>query len=123
MRKALITFLAIASLGGVAFAQQSMPSMPMMDMMMPKDSDAASTKAYKGSMMKMMRTMPHDYTGNADVDFMKQMRAHHQGAIDMSEVALQHGQDDEVKRLARKIIEDQRKEIGEIDAWLQKKGR
>ncbi len=29
----------------------------------------------------------------------------------------------EVKRLARKIIEDQRKEISEIDAWLQKKGR
>ncbi len=110
----------MAALGGAAIAQQSMP---MMDMMMPKDSDAAATKAYKMSMMKMMRAMPHDYTGNADIDFMRQMRVHHQGAVDVSEVVLQHGRDEEVKRLARKIIDDQRMEIAEIDAWLRKNGR
>jgi uncharacterized protein (DUF305 family) len=41
----------------------------------------------------------------------------------MSEVVLQHGRDDEVKRLARKIIDDQRKEIAEIDSWLRKNSR
>jgi uncharacterized protein (DUF305 family) len=40
-----------------------------------------------------------------------------------SEVQLQHGTDEQVKRLARKIIEDQRKEIAEIDAWLAKNRR
>ena len=115
MRKTMIALVAVAALGGAAVAQQTMP---MMDMMMPKESDAASTKAYKASMMKMMREMPHDYTGDADVDFMRQMRGHHQGAIDMSEILLQHGKDDQTKRLARKIIDDQRKEIAEIDAWL-----
>lgn len=120
MRKTLIILAAVAALGGAAIAQQSMP---MMDMMMPKDSDAASTKAYKMSMMKMMRSMPRDHTGNADIDFMRQMRVHHQGAVDMSEVVLQHGREDEVKRLARKIIDDQKKEIAEIDAWLQKNPR
>lgn len=121
MRKTLITLAALAALGGVATAQQpAQMQMPMMDMMMPKESDAASTKAYKASMMKMMQEMPRDYTGNADVDFMRQMRAHHQGAIGMSEVVLQQGKDDQVKRLARKLIDDQRKEIAEIDAWLAK---
>jgi uncharacterized protein (DUF305 family) len=120
MRKTLIAVAAVALIGGVAIAQQPM-QMPMMDMMMPKDGDAASTKGYKMSMMKMMKDMPHEFTGNADVDFMRQMRAHHQGAIEMSEVAIQHGRDDDVKRLARKIVDDQRKEIAEIDAWLAKR--
>jgi uncharacterized protein (DUF305 family) len=120
MRKTMIALAAVAALGGAAVAQQPMP---MMDMMMPKESDAASTKAYKASMMKMMRDMPHEYTGNADADYMRQMRAHHQGAIDMSEVVLQHGKDDETKRLARRIIDDQRKEIAEIDTWLSKSRR
>jgi uncharacterized protein (DUF305 family) len=120
MRKTMIALATIATLGGVAIAQQSMP---VMDMMMPKESDPASTKAYKSSMMKMMQEMPHDYTGNADMDFMRQMRVHHQGAIGMSEAQLQHGRDEQVKRLARKIIEDQRKEIAEIDAWLTKNRR
>lgn len=120
MRKTLIALAAVAGLGGAAVAQQAMP---MMDMMMSKETDATSTKAYKASMMKMMREMPHDYTGNADIDFMRQMRAHHQGAIDMSEVVLQHGKDDQTKRLARKIIDDQRNEIAEIDTWLSKNRR
>jgi uncharacterized protein (DUF305 family) len=120
MRKTLIALAAIVALGSAGIAQQSMP---MMDMMMPKESDAPSTKDYKTSMMKMMRTMPHDYTGNADVDFMRQMRVHHQGAVDMAEVVLQHGRDNEVKRLARKIVDDQKNEIAEIDAWLRKNGR
>ena len=33
----------------------------------------------------MMQTMPK-FSGDADVDFMKQMRAHHQAAIDMAKV-------------------------------------
>ncbi len=41
MRKSLIALVAVTTLGGAALAQQSMP---MMDMMMPKDSDARRPK-------------------------------------------------------------------------------
>jgi uncharacterized protein (DUF305 family) len=123
------TFLAI---GGAASAQQSSPhgqtqmqnqmQMPMHSMM-PRDSDSAATKGYKAAMMKMMRDMPREATGNADIDFMQQMKVHHQSAIDMAEVVLANGRDDEVRKLAREIIEAQRREIGEIDQWLTRNKR
>ncbi len=114
--------LTLAALSGVALAQQTMPhggmpmsraagGLPMMDMMICRETGFGGHKGYKTSMMKMMRDMPMTYTGNADVDFMRQMRAHHQGAIDMAGVVVAQGRDGEVKSLANKIIEDQRKEI------------
>jgi uncharacterized protein (DUF305 family) len=106
MRKTMVALAAVAALGGATVAQQPMP---MMDMMMPKDSDTASTKAYKASMMKMMRDIPDEYTGDADADFMRQIRAYYQGAINMSDVVLQHCKDNQARRLARRIIDDLRK--------------
>jgi uncharacterized protein (DUF305 family) len=43
-------------------------------------------------MMKMMEAMPK-FTGDADIDFMKQMRTHHEAAIDMAKVVLANGKD------------------------------
>ena len=72
-------------------------------------------------MMKMMKEMPK-FTGDADIDFMKQMRTHHQAAIDMAKVVLASGKDTDTKKMAQEIIAAQEKEIGTIDAWLKKKG-
>lgn len=91
-----------------------------MDMAMPAAGDSAATRGYKTSMSTMMEAMPA-FTGDADVDFMQQMRGHHQAAIDMAEVELAQGVDAEAKALAQSIIRDQRAEIAQIDAWLQKR--
>ena len=117
---------SILMIGGV-LAQQAAP-MPGMDMkgmmdmktMMPNPSDTASTAGYKAAMMKMMMPMT-PYTGDADVDFMTQMKPHHQAAIDMAKVQLANGKDPETKALAQAIITAQEKEIAMIDAWLKKK--
>jgi len=97
---------------------------PEMDMAMmtPAAGDSAATRGYKQSMMKMMQGMP-PYTGEADVDFNKQMRTHHLAAIDMAEVQLANGKDAETRALATKIIADQKREVAQIDAWLQKRGQ
>lgn len=92
-----------------------------MNMMMPNAADSAATAGYKSAMMKMMRAMP-EFSGDADVDFMKQMRSHHQAAIDMANVLLANGKDAQTMSLARKIIAAQESEIMTIDAWLKAKG-
>ena len=132
--KTLKTFAAAAGLSvvaAVAYAQMNhgthgggmmnMDDMQgMMEMMMPVEGDAESTKAYKQADMDMMRGMAVEYTGNADVDFRLKMIPHHQGAIDMAKVALQHGTDAETKALAEAIITAQEREISEMQAWLDK---
>lgn len=82
-------------------------------------ADSASTKAYKAANMKMHADMGIAYSGNADVDFLKGMIPHHQGAVDMAKVALAHASDPEVKRLAEGIIADQEREIAQMQAMLK----
>jgi uncharacterized protein (DUF305 family) len=85
--------------------------------------DSPSNAAYRASHDKMMKGMDVPLTGNADVDFVRGMIPHHQGAIDMAEVELTHGKDPALKKLARKIIADQKKEIAQMQAWLKKNGK
>lgn len=89
-----------------------------MGMMAPSAGDTAATRGYKAAMMGMMQDMP-TYVGNPDVDFMKQMRGHHQAAIAMARVELDQGQNAQAKALADEIIAAQQREIGVIDAWLR----
>jgi uncharacterized protein (DUF305 family) len=116
----------VAGLGSAVWAQQGMQgdggmSMEkMMQDMMPTPSDAASTKDFKNAHMKMMNSMHIEYSGNPDVDFMRMMIPHHQGAIDMAKVEVEHGKDPELRKMAQKIIADQEKEIREMRAWLDK---
>ncbi len=75
-------------------------------------------------MMLVMQKMNQNMMAVKDKDpdrlFAKQMMAHHQGAIDMSEVELKMGHDEGAKRIARKTAEENRASIAEIQAWLAK---
>ena len=83
---------------------------------MPKDP---ASRAYMESMRKMNRDMHRPMTGDADQDFARMMAAHHQGAIDMARVELQHGKDPELKGMAQKVIDDQTKEIQRLQDWMK----
>jgi uncharacterized protein (DUF305 family) len=109
--------------GARPMGQMDMSSMQqMMQSMMPSPNDPPSTKDFKAADMAMMKNMHAPYSGNPDVDFRRRMIPHHQGAIDMARVALQHAKDPATRKLAQKIIDDQQKEITEMQAWLKKNG-
>lgn len=92
------------------------------DAMTPGATDSAATRGYKQSMADMMTKAP-PYTGDADVDFMQQMRVHHVAAVTMARTELAHGKDAEARALAQAVIDTQQKEIEQIDRWLEAKGR
>lgn len=63
-------------------------------------------------MAKMMSGMhAPGYSGDPDRDFLAMMIAHHEGAITMARLALQHGNDPTTRKLAEDIIASQRIEI------------
>ena len=73
------------------------------------------------SMMKGMKDMEGmKSSGNTDHDFAMMMKKHHEGALDMAQVELQHGKDAKMRSMAKKIIESQKKEIKAFDQWLAK---
>jgi len=84
--------------------------------------ESPATMAFMEANMKMHAGMEIAYTGDADVDFVRGMIAHHQGAIDMARVVLEHGDDAEVRKLAEEIIAAQEGEIKWMTEWLAKNG-
>lgn len=59
-------------------------------------------------------------TGDADHDMAILMINHHQSAMDMAQSLSHHGHHDDIKKMATKMIEDQAKEIVDLQAWLLK---
>ncbi len=84
---------------------------------------APSTKEFAAANDKMHKDMAIAFSGNADVDFVRGMIPHHQGAIDMAKVVLAHGKDKEIAKLAADVIKAQETEIAQMRDWLKKNAK
>ncbi|ETD83753.1 CopM family metallochaperone [Rhodobacter capsulatus] len=119
-------FLAVTALGlalalpvaATARAEQAMEGHSGHAMTATADA-APSTTAYIDANAKMHQAMAIDFTGNADVDFVRGMIGHHQGAIDMAKIVLENGADPEVRKLAQNVIAAQTAEIDWMRKWLE----
>jgi uncharacterized protein (DUF305 family) len=91
--------------------------------MQPKGDQGPSSQALNGLIAKMNAAMALPFSGNADVDFVKRMISHHQGAVDMAKVVLAFGKDAEVKKVAENVIKTNEAEIATMQEWLKKQGQ
>lgn len=87
----------------------------------PADA-TASTRAYIEANDVMHMGMAIEFTGDADVDFAKGMIPHHEGAIAMAQIVLEHGEDPKTRALAEEIIAAQESEIAFLRNWLAERG-
>ena len=82
-----------------------------------------SASATGRSMMSMMESMMTNMksmksTGNPDNDFAAMMKVHHLGAIEMAREEVAAGKDAQIKQMAQKMIDDQQKEVAELNTFL-----
>ena len=83
-----------------------------MAMRSPADQALAASMT---TMQSQMAAAP--MTGDPDRDFIGMMIPHHASAVDMARTELRYGRSPELRRMARSIIDDQQREIGEMKAW------
>lgn len=86
-----------------------------------KDELSEASKAYEQAMVKMHKDMGITYTNDVDVDFVKGMIPHHQGAIEQAQVLLKYSKNPRLRRLAGGIIAAQRREIRFMQNWLKER--
>ena len=136
MKHQALTFLIIGLLlgvGGTAFAMKRMESTPTKSAattVAPPTSDSMpgmgmSNPTPAGSSMSMA-DMTANLTGLAgddfDREFVSEMIVHHQGAIDMANLAAAQAKHQEVKDLANNIVAAQTGEITQMQQWQKQWG-
>ncbi len=122
---AALGLLALPALAQMNHDGHTMPGMDMgttMDMSAPKGDQGPSAKAFAEANARMHKDMDIAFTGDTDVDFVRGMIAHHQGAIDMAKVELKYGKDPAIRSLAEGIIKAQEGEIAMMKQWLADHG-
>ncbi|MGV0105508.1 DUF305 domain-containing protein [Nostoc sp. DSM 114160] len=117
-----LTFVAIASTGGLITGCSNTASQNQSQAPKETTSNANDKQMmnHGGGMMNHSMGMdlgPAD--ANFDLRFIDAMIPHHQGAVEMANVAQQKSKRPEIKKLADNIIKSQNQEITQMKQWRQ----
>jgi hypothetical protein len=86
-------------------------------------ASASAQEAYRASMNRMHTAMGAGIQHqDPDVAFTQGMLAHHEAAIEMAQIELQHGRDEQARKLAQAVIDAQKVEVAQMRNWLATKG-
>lgn len=121
----VIAFIPSAATAQMAYPEKCKSEMPSNMAMQDHNMQMPDMTDYQKESMEGMKTMGMNMMQgmmkkDPDVSFVCGMIAHHMGAISMAEVELKHGDNDEAKAKAQKIIDDQTKEVKELTTWVEK---
>jgi len=109
---------AVALLGSPTLAQQAQPQGQAQHQGHGADHGSMAKQDYMKSMQGMHQSMMSADDADPDRAFALKMIEHHKGGIAMAQVEQQHGDDAELKRMAQKMADEQRKDIAELQSWL-----
>ncbi|HXG85750.1 MAG TPA: DUF305 domain-containing protein [Pyrinomonadaceae bacterium] len=105
-----------ANRNSAAMNSNSMNGNSMMSNSMPMNANHDMSAKHHDE----MKSSPNAAAQPYDLQFLDTMTHHHQGAIDMAEMAVKKTQNQELKAFAQKIISDQKKEISQMKDWREK---
>ncbi len=83
------------------------------------DGHQSDADDMSGAMSGMMSGLQNKTGDDFDKAFLSEMIVHHEGAVDMATVALSNAKHQEIKDMAKAIIDAQTKEIGQMKTWQQ----
>jgi uncharacterized protein (DUF305 family) len=120
----LLPVAALAACGG-SNDQAADDAVDMNDVTINADVDVSNETAmnqanlFAPAMMKMSEQMMAAVGADAGDSWVRKMIAHHQGAIDMSQIVLQHDPAPSVAKMARDTIAKQSQEITELQKFIR----
>ena len=98
---AVLLTLTLAACGGATVDEETAPAAPA-----PSPSSGAEEAATA------------EVYNDADTEFAQMMIVHHEGAVEMAELAIEEAEGDEVRALAQRIAAAQGPEIETLTGWL-----
>lgn len=85
----------------------------------PAEHGGPAGQANMDAMMSMHHAMMAARSADPAHAWALKMIEHHRGGVAMSRTVLEHSQDAEIRRMAERTIEEQERDIAELQRWIE----
>lgn len=82
-------------------------------------SEAGSHELHQSMTKGSQEMQSMEMSGDLDRDFVEGMLMHHRHGVEMARIQAAQGRDAKAKEFAKKVIENQSKEIRQLESWLK----